>query len=124
MRMETSPSNDLAINLGRARERLDWVVHRAPVTRATPEAMALAAQKSRSALVKKGADKARRAANARRHDDGEKWKAIAREEAAKLPMYKTKRRVEDVINDKLKKLGLEPKGGSTIRNAIKGYRPK
>lgn len=123
IRMEKTPSIELAFNLGRARERLEWVAHRAPVTGATPEGLALQRQNAWRGLLER--NEARDGDNAWRHDEAEGWRTIARRVASGIPKYGSKRRIHDVINDELERSGFERMAPSTIRNAISGVkRPK
>lgn len=118
IRYEESPDLELAFSLGEATERLRWVVHRAPVTGATPETLALERQKARRALLEKGGRQ--QAGNAWRQADADDWRRVAREIAATRPKYETKGgRIEDVINKALKDRGFDTKAPSTIRKAIR-----
>ncbi len=117
---EESPSLDRAFNLGQSTERLRWVAHRAPVTGATPETLALERQKARRALIEKSAR--RQADNAWRQAEAEDWRTVAREIAATRPKYATAGgRIEDVINKALEDRGIGPKASSTIRKAIRNF---
>lgn len=122
MRFEETPNLDVAFAFGEATERLRWLVHRAPISAATPYQMAAERQKARRALAE-DSDGGRRNENARRRATAQEWQSIAREVAAQAPKYETRGgRIEDRINKELIARGLEPRGASTIRNAIRGVR--
>ncbi len=124
-RERAKPQPDIALvvehaeELGKIHERLYWRAGVDPDTRERREALALQARKSRLAL-KGDPDGGRASANAARHEEAEKWRAVAREVAETSPFGGA--RLEERTLAELERRGFKARSGPAIRKAIKGVR--
>lgn len=110
---------ELAEEMGRIDERFYWRAGKDPETGATREALALQSRANRRTLAG-DADTGRASENARRHNEAEAWRTVAREVAAKSPVGGA--RLEKRILEELERRGFARRSGPAIRKAIKGVR--
>lgn len=124
-RERAKPEPDIALivmhaeDLGKIHERLYWRAGVDPDTRERREALALQARKNRLALAG-DSDGGRASANAKRHDEAEPWREVAREVAAASPFGGA--RLETRILAELDRRGFPARSGPAIRKAIRGVR--